>query len=146
VGGNIDCCELVAGSTLYLPVAVDGALFSTGDGHVAQGDGKVSGTAIECPMERVELTFALRDDMPLRTPLAQTPAGWVAMGFDEDLDEAMLIALEAMVDLVAARDGVGRSDALALCSVAVDLRVTQVVNQVCGVHAVLAPDAYVSSS
>ena len=145
-GGNIDCKELVAGSTLYLPIAVDGALFSTGDGHAAQGDGEVSGTAIECPMERVELTFALHDDMPLTTPIAQTPAGWVAMGFDADLDEATLIALETMVDLVAAREGVRRADALALCSVAVDLRVTQIVNQVCGVHAVLAPDALVSSS
>jgi acetamidase/formamidase len=140
-GGNIDCRELVEGSTLFLPIAVDGALFSTGDGHAAQGDGEVSGTAIECPMERVELTFALRDDLPLTTPLAATPAGWITMGFDEDLDEATLIALEAMVAVVAEREGVSRADALALCSVAVDLRVTQIVNQVRGVHAVLAPDA-----
>jgi acetamidase/formamidase len=140
-GGNIDCRELVAGSTLWLPIAVDGALFSTGDGHAAQGDGEVSGTAIECPMDRVELTFELRDDLPLKTPLARTDDAWIAMGFDEDLDEAALIALEAIVDLVAREHGLGRADALALASVTVDLRVTQIVNEVKGVHAVLAHDA-----
>jgi acetamidase/formamidase len=140
-GGNIDCRELVAGSTLWLPIEVDGALLSTGDGHAAQGDGEVSGTAIECPMDRVDLTLTLRDDLPLATPLARTPAGWIAMGFHEDLDEAALIALEAIVDLIAREHGLGRADALALASVAVDLRVTQIVNQVKGVHALLAHDA-----
>jgi acetamidase/formamidase len=140
-GGNIDCRELVAGSTLWLPIAVDGALFSTGDGHAAQGDGEVSGTAIECPIERVDLTFGLRDDLPLTTPLARTAGAWIAMGFDADLDEAALIALEAIVDLIARQHGLGRADALALASVAVDLRVTQIVNGVKGVHAVLAHDA-----
>ena len=140
-GGNIDCRELVAGSTLWLPIAVDGALFSTGDGHAAQGDGEVSGTAIECPIERVDLTLSLRDDRPLTTPLARTAAGWIAMGFDENLDEAALIALEAIVDLIAREHGLGRADALALASVAVDLRVTQIVNRVKGVHAVLPHDA-----
>jgi acetamidase/formamidase len=141
-GGNIDCRELVAGSTVWLPIEVDGALFSTGDGHAAQGDGEVSGTAIECPMERADLTLTLRDDLPIATPLARTAAGaWIAMGFDEDLDEAALIALEAIVDLIAREHGLGRADALALASVAVDLRVTQIVNQVKGVHAVLAPNA-----
>jgi acetamidase/formamidase len=140
-GGNIDCRELVAGSTLWLPIEVDGALFSTGDGHAAQGDGEVSGTAIECPMERVDLTLSLRDDLPLTTPLARTAAGWIAMGFHESLDEAALIALETIVDLIAREHRLGRADALALASVAVDLRVTQIVNQVKGVHAVLAHDA-----
>src|SRR4051794_35550334 len=79
-GGNLDCRELVSGSTLYLPIAVRGGLFSTGDGHAAQGDGEVSGTAIECPMERAELTFRLRDDLPLTTPIARTPTGWVTLG------------------------------------------------------------------
>lgn len=90
-GGNIDCKELIAGSTLYLPIEVEGGLFSTGDGHVAQGDGEVSITAIECPMERVDLSFEVLDDMPLSTPIAKTAAGWVTMGFHEDLDEAMVI-------------------------------------------------------
>ena len=72
-GGNIDCQELVAGSTLYLPIPVDGALFSAGDGHGRQGDGEVSQLAIECAIERAELTLTVRDDMELSTPIARTP-------------------------------------------------------------------------
>jgi acetamidase/formamidase len=144
-GGNLDCKELVAGSTLYLPVPVDGGLLSVGDGHAAQGDGEVSGTAIECPMERVDLTLGLRDRLfgngPLTTPVARTPAGWVAMGLGDDLDEAAAEAMDAMLDILGALHGVGRSDALALASVVVDLRVTQVANQTFGVHAVLPPGA-----
>ncbi len=140
-GGNIDCKELVAGSTLYLPILVPGGLFSVGDGHGVQGDGEVSGTAIECPMERVDLTFRLHEHLPLKTPRAQTAAGWITFGFDADLNEATMIALEAMIDLLAEQYQLERHDALALASLVVDLRVTQIVNGVCGVHAVLPPDA-----
>ena len=140
-GGNIDCKELVAGSTLYLPIAVPGALFSVGDGHAAQADGEVCGTAIECPMERVELTFRLRDDLHLTTPRAQTPAGWITFGFDTNLNEATMIALDAMLDLLHEQYQLERHRALALASLVVDLHVTQIVNQVWGVHAVLPPGA-----
>jgi acetamidase/formamidase len=140
-GGNIDCKELVAGTTLFLPIPVDGALFSAGDGHARQGDGEVSGTAIECPLVRAELTLILRDDLPLGAPLAQTAGAWIAFGFDEDLDRAAADATEAMLDLMKRELGVDRRQALALASVAVDLRVTQVVNGVKGVHALLAHDA-----
>ncbi len=140
-GGNIDCKELVAGSTLYLPILVPGGLFSVGDGHGVQGDGEVSGTAIECPMERVDLTFRLHENLHLKTPRAQTAAGWLTFGFDADLNEATMIALEAMLDLLAEQYQLERLDALALASLVVDLRVTQIVNGVCGVHAVLPPDA-----
>ena len=140
-GGNMDCKELVAGSSVFLPIAVPGGLFSTGDGHAAQGDGEVSGMAIECPMEQVELTFVLHDNMPLTVPRAYTPSGWLTLGFDEDLNEAMLQALDAMLELMTTRCGLSRQDALALASVVVDLRVTQIVNGVCGVHAVLPQGA-----
>jgi acetamidase/formamidase len=140
-GGNLDCKELIAGSRLYLPVPVDDALVSIGDGHAAQGDGEASGTAIECPMERVELTFALREDLTLTTPVAHTPAGWITVGLGSTVDDAVFEALEAMFALLGREYGIGRCDAIALSSVAVDLRVTQIVNQVVGVHAVLAPDA-----
>jgi acetamidase/formamidase len=139
-GGNIDCKELVAGTTLYLPIPVDGALLMAGDGHGAQGDGEVSGTAIECPLERATLTLAL-DDRELRSPIARTADSWLAFGFDEDLDAAAEQATEAMLDLMVRKFGASRPEALALASVAVDLRVTQVVNQVKGVHAVLRDDA-----
>ncbi len=136
-GGNMDCKELVAGSTLYLPIGIEGALFSAGDGHATQGDGESGGTAIECPMERVELTFHLRNDLPLTTPIAKTPAGWLTLGFHEDLDEAAMLALEAMFALIGRQYAIGRVDAIALTSVVVDLHVTQIVNGVKGVHALL---------
>ena len=139
-GGNLDCKELVAGSTLWLPIPVDGALLSVGDGHAAQGDGEVSGTAIECPMDRVDLALSL-SDLPITGPVAATPAGWVTMGLGSTVDEAMYEALNAMFDLIARLHSVPRVDAVALASVAVDLRVTQIVNQTVGAHAVLPPGA-----
>ncbi len=136
-GGNIDCKELVAGSALYLPIAVEGGLFSVGDGHGLQGDGEVSSTAIECGMERVSLTFRLHEEMRIETPRARTPTGWITFGFSEDLDEATLIALEAMLQLIEEKHGIKRPVSLGLASVLVDMRVTQIVNGVRGVHAVL---------
>jgi acetamidase/formamidase len=140
-GGNIDCKELVAGTTLYLPIAVDGALVSAGDGHAAQGDGEVSQLAIEAPVDRAQLTLSIRDDLPLTTPIAWTPEAWLAFGFDEDLNEAAAIAIDAMLELMSREHGLGRREALALAGVVVDLRVTQLVNGVRGVHAVLPHDA-----
>lgn len=140
-GGNIDCNELVAGTTLYLPVAVSGGLFSVGDGHGAQGDGEVSVTAIECPMERVRLRFDVVSDMPLAVPRARTPDSWITFGFHEDLDLAAAQATGEMMRLLAAWYGLTPAEALALASVTVDLRVTQVVNRVKGVHAVLKDGA-----
>ncbi len=141
VGGNIDCRELVAGSRLVLPIEVPLALFSFGDGHAAQGDGEASVTAIECPLERVVLRLSVEPRPALPTPYARTPAGWITFGFDEDLDLAAQHALQAMVALLGVQRGFDRRRALALASVAVDLRITQIANQVCGVHAVLADDA-----
>jgi acetamidase/formamidase len=141
-GGNLDCKELVAGSSLFLPVAVSGGMFSLGDGHGAQGDGEVSSTGIECPMERVDVVLRLRADAPLRTPYARTPAGWLTFGFHEDLNEATVAALEAMLLLMQSLHGLHRRDAVALASLCVDLRITQIVNGVLGVHAVLPHDAF----
>lgn len=140
-GGNIDCKELVAGSTLYLPIAVEGGLFSTGDGHARQGDGEVSVMAVECPMERCQLTFDLLPDLHLTTPRAHTPAGWLTFGFHEDLDEAIGIALNAMLDLMNELHGYDRQMALALASLVVDVRITQLVNGVRGIHALLPHNA-----
>jgi acetamidase/formamidase len=139
-GGNIDCKELVEGTRLHLPIPVDGALFSAGDGHARQGDGEVSQLAIECPLARAELTLSL-SDLELRTPIAWTPDAWLTLGFDSDLDEAAAIAIDAMLELMGREHGLERADALALASLVVDLRVTQVVNEVKGVHAVLPHDA-----
>ncbi len=135
-GGNLDCKELVVGSTLYLPIAVAGGLFSVGDGHARQGDGEVCVTAIECPMDCVELTFELLPELHLSAPRAHTPAGWITFGLHEDLNEAALLALESMIELIMQRAGLPRHQALGLASVLVDLRITQLVNGVRGVHAV----------
>jgi acetamidase/formamidase len=140
-GGNIDCKELVAGTTLFLPIPVDGARFSAGDGHAAQGDGEVSGTAIETPVE-AQLTLDVRDDIELEWPLARIDGAWLTFGFDEHLGLAARIAVDGMLDLMEREHGLSRSDAVALASVVVDLRVTQVVNGALGVHAVLRDDAF----
>jgi acetamidase/formamidase len=139
-GGNMDTRHLVAGSTLFLPVFHAGARFSAGDGHATQGDGEVSGTAIECPVERAELTLDL-SDLELRTPIARTAAAWIAFGFSEDLDAAAEEAMATMLDLMERELELERSVALGLASVVVDLRVTQIVNGVKGVHAMLRDDA-----
>jgi len=140
-GGNIDCKELVAGTTLFLPIPLDGALFSAGDGHGAQGDGEVSGTAIECPSS-AQLTLDLRDDLRLEWPCARIDRAWLTFGFDAHLGLAAKKAVDGMVALMCRTHGLGSQDALALASVVVDLRVTQVVNGQLGVHAVLRDDAW----
>jgi acetamidase/formamidase len=139
-GGNIDCKELVAGSTLFLPISVDGALFSAGDGHGAQGDGEVSGTAIECPA-RAQLTLDVREDLELEWPVARTQDAWITFGFDENLGPATRIALDGMLALMTRELGFTRDDAFLFASVVVDLRITQLVNVAVGVHAVLRHDA-----
>src|SRR5271155_2409328 len=135
-GGNIDNKELTAGTTLYLPIHVDGALFSVGDGHGAQGDGEVRVTAIETGLIGT-FELPLRDDMALQWPLAETPTHVMTMAFDPDLDDAVVIALRDMIKLICTRTGISREDAYTLCSLAADLRVTQVVNGAKGIHVML---------
>jgi acetamidase/formamidase len=140
-GGNIDCKELVAGTALYLPVPVDGGLFSVGDPHGAQGDGEVCGTAIECPA-RGQVTLDVRADLRLQWPAARVDGAWLSFGFDEHLGRAARIAVDGMVDLMQREHGLSPLDALGLASIVVDLRVTQVVNDVLGVHAVLRDGSF----
>jgi acetamidase/formamidase len=135
-GGNIDCRELVAGTTLYLPVTVPDALICLGDGHAAQGDGEVSGTAIECAMT-TEVAVDLVSDPPVPGIHAVTPAGRITFGFSTDLDDAMGDALDGMLTWMQALYGLEKTAALALASPTVSLRITQVANDTWGVHAVL---------
>ncbi len=141
-GGNMDNKELVAGSTVYLPVWKRGAGFSVADGHAAQGDGEVSQTAVETSLIG---TFRLivRKDLKLRWPRAETPTHHITMGFDPDLDDAAKAALREMIDFLCGRFGLGREDAYVFCSAAVDLRITQLVNGYKGVHAMVAKDLLV---
>ncbi|MDE2228804.1 MAG: acetamidase/formamidase family protein [Alphaproteobacteria bacterium] len=135
-GGNIDLNELTVGATLYLPVHVPGALFMTGDGHAAQGDGEVNLTAIE-----TSLTGTFRLDLLKRKfwtlPRAETATHWITMGLHESLDEAMRIAVRETVKFLGEAHGLEAADAYALASVAIDFEVTQNVDGVKGIHAMI---------
>ena len=133
-GGNIDCKEIGVGATIYLPIFVKGGLFSTGDGHAAQGDGELSGTAIEAPIDRVEMKFQL-NDFPLEYPICKTSTGWITFGFDSDLTEAAYKAIRSMANLISILFRMSYKEAIAISSLTVDLRITQLVNGVKGVHA-----------
>jgi acetamidase/formamidase len=135
-GGNIDCKSLVAGSVLYLPVTVPGAMLCVGDGHAAQGDGEVGGTAIECGMTTA-MDLDLVADVPVNSIHATTPSARITFGFSQNLNEAMTAALDAMLGWMQTLYGLPKVEALALASVTVNLRITQVANQVWGVHALL---------
>ena len=132
--GNLDNRELVAGSTLYIPVFVPGALFAIGDGHAAQGDGEVSQTAIETSLRgRVQLT--VRKGMTLTWPRAETATDYISMGTDEDLKVATTVAIQEMVDFLASTKGLSKHEAYQLVSIAGHVAITQLVDRpVYGVH------------
>jgi acetamidase/formamidase len=132
-GGNLDNRELIAGTTLFLPVFVDEALFSAGDGHGAQGDGEICIAAVEMGM-RGTFRLTVRRDMKLTWPIAETPTHIITMAFDPDLDDCVVVAVREMIDLLVAHSGLTRVEAYKLLSYVGDLRVTQVVNGNKGIH------------
>lgn len=131
--GNLDNKELVAGSTLYIPVFTEGGMFSCGDGHGCQGDGEVCVTAIETALRGV-FEFIVRDDLTFTWPRAETPTHHITMGMDPDLDTASVTALRDMIALLGEKAGLTHPEAYMLCSLAGDLHVTQTVNGNKGVH------------
>jgi acetamidase/formamidase len=133
-GGNIDNWRIGAGSTMFYPVQVEGALFSIGDPHISQGDGEISGTAIEASLDVMFQVF-VRRDFTFPSPLLRTTDSWMTHGFDEDLDQAMRNASLEMLRLLTEHHGLSRDDAYSLMSVAADFSVTQVVDGRQGVHA-----------
>jgi acetamidase/formamidase len=135
--GNLDNKELIAGTTLYIPVHVKGALFEVGDGHAAQGDGEVDQTAIETSL-RGRLQLTVRKDMKLEWPRGETPSHWITMGMDSVLTKATRIAIEQMVKLLMEKKGLTQTAAYQLASVAADLRITQLVDGNVGVHMMVA--------
>lgn len=136
-GGNIDNRELQAGSRIFLPVFVPGALFSIGDGHSAQGDGEINVTAIETSMNGT-IQIKLRKDLKFTSPIAETPTDIITLGFGQTLDEAFEFALKQMITLLERFAGLSAEDAYVLCSLAVNFRITQVVNSPQkGVHGML---------
>ena len=131
--GNLDNKELVAGTTLYIPVHVAGALFEVGDGHAAQGDGEVDQTGIETSL-RGRLQLSVRKGMTLAWPRAETPTHYISMGTDEDLTAATKIAIQEMIDFLASTKGLDKHSAYQLSSIAADVAITQLVDGKVGVH------------
>jgi acetamidase/formamidase len=126
--GNLDNRELVAGSTLYVPVFVPGALFEIGDGHAAQGDGEVDQTAIETSL-RGRLRLTVRKDMKLAWPRAETPTDYISMATDPDLTTATRGAIQEMIDFLVAEKHLTRHQAYQLVSIAGNVAVTQLVDK-----------------
>ncbi len=140
-GGNIDNWRIGAGATMFYPVQVEGALFSIGDPHISQGDGEISGTAIEASLNVMFQVF-VRRDFSFPSPLLRTPRYWMTHGFDEDLDRAMRNASLEMLRLLIEHHGLSRDDAYSLMSVAADFAVTQVVDGRQGVHARICHEVF----
>jgi acetamidase/formamidase len=134
--GNLDNKELVAGSTLYLPVHAPGALFEAGDGHAGQGNGEVDITALETSLTGV-FEFILHKDRHLKWPRAETSTHYIVMGIDDDLTAAMKIAVHECIDFLMAEKHLSREDAYMLSSVTVDFDITQVVDGPKGVHGMI---------
>jgi len=139
--GNLDNKELIAGSTLYIPVAVPGALLSMGDGHAMQGDGEVTLTALETSL-RGTVQVTVRKGRRLAWPRAETPTHYIAMGLHTDVGEAAKLATRELIDFLVAEKKMNRDEAYILCSVAADLHVTQLVDGTRGVHAMLAKSIF----
>ena len=136
-GGNLDNKELVEGTTLFLPVWNDGALFSVGDGHAVQGEGEVCLTAIETALSGTfELT--VQKSLSIRFPRAETPKHYITMGMAPDLDDAARQAVREMISLLGSVARLSPEDAYSLCSLALELRVTQLVDGNKGIHAMMA--------
>ena len=140
-GGNMDNRDLGPGSILYLPIHNPGALLSVGDGHAVQGYGEISGSAVEASL-RGEIQVFLHKDRELAWPRAETSTHYMTMGLDPDLDEAARIAAAEMVDFLVETQGLDRETAILLCSVAMDMVVTQVVDGTKGIHAMIAKDVF----
>ena len=134
--GNLDNKDLIAGTKLFIPVFVPGALFEVGDGHAGQGNGEADITAMETSLIGT-FQFIVRKDMHLKGPRGETPTHWIAMGLDPDLNLALVNAVRDAIDFLVTEKHMTREDAYALCSVAVDFNVTQAVDGTKGVHGMI---------
>jgi len=145
-GSNMDVNELQAGSIIYFPVFQEGGLIWTGDSHCRQGNGEVNLTALECSYKEIEIQPIVRKDLKTEWPWAETKTNWVFMGFDEDLNQAMKIAVEQTVNWLAAQTMVpmSREEAYALTSIVGDCRVSQVVDIRKGVHCLIPKAIFVN--
>jgi acetamidase/formamidase len=143
--GNLDNKDLVAGTRLFIPVHVKGALLEVGDGHAGQGNGEVDITALETSLVGT-FQLVVRKDMHLKGPRGETPTHWIAMGLDPDLNQATINAVRDAIDFLVTEKHLSREDAYALCSVAVDFNITQAVDGTKGVHALIPKSIFQDSA
>jgi len=147
-GSNMDLNELQAGSTLYVPVFLKGGLIWIGDAHCRQGNGEVNLTALECAYKEIEIQLIVRKDLKIEWPRAETKDNWIFTGFDEDLNQAMKIAVQQTVAWLSTQQMVpmSREEAYALTSMVGDCRVTEVVDIRKGVHCMIPKSIFVSGT
>ena len=143
--GNLDNKDLVAGTTLYIPIHAPGALFQVGDGHAGQGDGEVDITALETSLVGT-FQFVVRKDMHLHWPRAESPTHFITMGLHEDLNEATKLAVHEMIDFLMNEKHLSRDDAYMLASVAADLHITELVDGNKGVHMMIPKSIFVAKT
>src|SRR5213075_1926267 len=145
MAGNLDNKDLVAGTTLYIPVHAPGALFEVGDGHAGQGDGEVDITALETSLIGT-FQFIVRKDMHMKWPRAETPTHYITMGLNDDLNACATQAVREMIDFLVTEKHLSRDDAYMLSSVAADLHITELVDGNKGVHMMLPKSIFVSAT
>jgi acetamidase/formamidase len=145
--GNLDCKELIAGTVLYVPVWVKGAGVVAGDAHLAQGDGEVNVSALEGAFRNITLRMTVRKDLKKKVdwPFISTPSHWITLGFHLDQYEATKMAVRKAIRFLNAHYGMSDEDGYAFCSMAVDLHVTQVVDYVQGIHAMIPKSSFEGS-
>jgi len=136
-GGNTDLSEMAEGSTMFIPVWKPGALIFTGDSHAVQGDGEINLSALETRMQELRIQVFLHKQKNFAWPVAETETHWITLGLDKDLNVAMTLAARNAIDFLARHADLTKLDAYALCSIAISFRVTQVVDIVRGVHAMI---------
>jgi len=140
--GNTDLSEMVEGSTMFIPVWKPGALIFTGDSHAVQGDGEINLSALETRMQELRIQVVLHKQKNFAWPIAETATHWITLGLDKDLNVAMTLAARNAINFLAAHADLTKLDAYALCSIAVSFRVTQVVDIVRGVHAMIPKNLF----
>ena len=140
--GNTDLSEMAEGSIMFIPVWKPGALIFTGDSHAVQGDGEINLSALETRMQELRIQVILHKQKNFAWPVAETPTHWITLGLDKDLNIAMTLAARNAIEFLATRARITKHDAYALCSIAVSFRVTQVVDIVRGVHALIPKNLF----
>ena len=141
-GGNTDLSEMVEGSTMFIPVWRPGALIFTGDSHALQGDGEINLSALETRMKELRIQVMLHKQKNFAWPIAETATHWITLGLDKDLNVAMTLAARNAINFLSAHADLTKLDAYALCSIGVSFRVTQVVDIVRGVHAMIPKNLF----